>query len=73
MSPEDKKLIEEFFPGVKSERMFDMESTLRLMEQNGGSFVKKLASLYRSADADNSRKLLVVFGEYFEKYDPEKW
>lgn len=51
----------------------DMEGTLRLMEAHGGSFTKKLASLYRSADYENAQKIMVAFGDVFAKYDPEHW
>lgn len=47
--------------------------TCRNMEKFGGSFVVKLAGLYRSADLTNKRILKDAFSEYFEKYHPNNW
>lgn len=44
------------------------EDTLRNMESMGGSFVKKLASLYRSADVFNKGILHGTFKKYFDEY-----
>lgn len=47
------------------------EETLRLMEERGGSFVRALALLYRTADPFNKERVERCFGEYFEAY--RKW
>lgn len=44
------------------------EEVLEKMERYGGSFVKKLAELYRLADPFNKKKLEKYFREYFEEY-----
>lgn len=42
------------------------------MERFGGSFVTKLASLYRSADHVNRAKILHTWSNYFADYDRRK-
>lgn len=45
-----------------------MDETLHAMEQDGGSFVRQLAKLYRVADSDNQRILRHAFGALFSRY-----
>lgn len=35
---------------------------------HGGSFVKQLGLLFRLADEDNKRRLLLAFPEYWKQY-----
>jgi hypothetical protein len=55
----------------KKRRMIKMisEKALENMERYGGSFVKKLAELYKVADGDNKKILEKNFERYFKKYE----
>jgi hypothetical protein len=41
---------------------------LNLMIEQGGSFNRKLAELYRIADSENSKKLEIAFSDIFENF-----
>lgn len=43
-------------------------TVLELMIEQGGSFNRKLAELYRVADAENSKKLEQAFSDIFERF-----
>lgn len=43
------------------------------MLKYGGSFVKCLASCIMHADAQNLRKIEMLFPEYLENYHPKNW
>lgn len=45
--------------------------TCDAMEKYGGSFVKKLASAARAADAGNLAKLKATFPEYWDDYEQQ--
>lgn len=42
--------------------------TLDAMSRYGGHFVQALAAAWRRADADNHRRLLAAFPEYYAHY-----
>lgn len=48
-----------------------IEDILDEMELIGGSFVRRLALLYRAADPVNQVKLRVVFNNYFVEFDKD--
>ena len=43
-------------------------AVLELMIEQGGSFNRKLAELYYSADSENAKKLELAFPEIFERF-----
>lgn len=43
-------------------------AVLELMIEQGGSFNRKLAELYRVADSENSKKLEQAFSDIFEHF-----
>ena len=43
-------------------------SVLELMIDQGGKFERRLAELYFAADAENSKKLELVFSDIFNRY-----
>lgn len=47
--------------------------TLCAMTTFGGSFVQRLADLYRAGDHTNQARLRHTFAEYFTTYDDPKW
>ena len=46
----------------------DDEVVIEAMETYGGSFVRALALLYRTADPLNRARVRHSFGDYFEEY-----
>ena len=55
--------------GSPERREWMNEETLLAMETHGGSFVRKLAALYRSADAANREILERAFSHYVVQYE----
>ena len=45
------------------------ENTLKLIEETGGSFMKKLIEAWRYGDATNKEKIEVVWATSIERYD----
>jgi len=43
--------------------------TVEEMRRSGGSFVHALAECAQCADEENLRKIKVVFGDYWRRYD----
>lgn len=43
-------------------------AVVEAMERHGGSFIRNLAALYRSADANNKKRIRSEFRDYWKAY-----